>query len=315
MKTIYVDNTLLCSLICDTKALVRHGYGYTVESEAPKLKAGKAAHAAVEHILKGGDAAGALAVWKHEYAIWAHETLAPDSNLSAQHTTEIMEAYLNDFTPATLPLKVIPEFVEVGFQVPLTADVLPDGSPEFVFYGRYDLYGESRHTPGQWWVLDHKFTGRVDRDYMADYSLDSQLSGYVWAARQTLGRAVVGAYVQAVQLFYPLPQSDNKCRVHGTSYTECRTLHVKTACQSYRQSDVQLADWHRTAVALAKRYRSLLQQYPTLADAQKIPQQGKFRRACRYCHFKDWCESGRPEWANAILKHEPWAPFAAEESA
>jgi hypothetical protein len=313
MKTIYVDNTLLCSLVCDTKALVRHGYGYTVETEAPKLMAGKAAHAAVEAILKGGTAEAALAVWERDYAAWARERQSPDSNLGAQHTTDIMRAYLTDFTAETLPLLVRPEHVEVGFQVPLTADVLPDGSPEFVFYGRFDVFGESRHRPGQWWVLDHKFTGRVDSNYMADYGLDSQLSGYVWAARQQLGRQVVGAYVQAVQLFYPLPGSDRKCAKHGVTYVECRELHLNVACQEYRRTEAALADWHRTAVALARRYKSLLAQYPTLDAARSAPQQGMFRKSCRYCHFKDWCESGRPEWASSILKYDPWAPFNVEE--
>lgn len=314
-KTIYVDNTLLSSLVCSTKAVVRHHLGFTVNGERAKLYAGKAGHAAVEHWLKGGTAEEALAIFEAQYGRWAGENMPLDSALSQANTTDVLRYWLEEHRPNELPLIVEPGFVEVGFQVPLGDETLDNGDPAFVFYGRYDLFGKKR-TDGSLWVLDHKFTGRVDDDYLDGYTMDSQISGYVWAAQQTFGHEVEGAYVNAIQMFKNLPRElERKCYIHKVPYGDCRPLHVVSKCQPYSRTTEQLDEWLATALALARRYRALTEHVPSLADARRLAMEGTFNKECRWCYFKEWCEAGRPEWAQGMLEYEPWAPFkvAAKE--
>ena len=301
---LFVDNTLLSAMDCDTKALMRHAFGYAATTEAPRLRAGQAAHKAVEYVLRGGSALGALEIFRDDYCAWADvQGIDPDDAVGSRSTADIIAAYLEDFRVADLPLRVEPALVEVGFQVPLVED------GRIVFCGRCDLIGQHK-SDGGWYVWENKFTTRVHDGYMDAYRLNSQVFGYVWAAEQTLGVPVRGAYINAVQLFTPLPGSERKCVKHAVKFTECRSLHVVQQVRAYLPPTEHLAAWHRTAVRLASEYRELCTAFQDVSAIAGAPQQGLFRRACRWCQYKTWCESGRPLWAvDSVFTKEPWEPF------
>lgn len=322
--TCFVDNTALSAVAsCSTKALLRHGFGYTTVSEAPKLLAGRAGHAAGEHWLKGGTVDEALAIFWEQYGKWAEETLPRENAkgyinpLGWQSTSEILRYWLEENRPETLPLIIKPEMVEVGFQLPLTNETVrspKDGKlhPKFISYGRLDAFG-ARRTDRSLWGQDFKFTTRVDDGYMDQFCIDSQISNYTWATRRTLGTNVRGLYIIAIQLFFSLPQSNRKCTTHQVSYEDCRSLHVVSRIESFTRTEEQLEEWWKTAVHLARRYRDLCERFPRLEDIHRVRQQGMFHKECRWCHFKDWCESGRPTWAQGVLVHDPWQPFDPAE--
>jgi hypothetical protein len=324
--TLFVDNTLLAAVAsCSTQAVLRHALGYTVSAEAPKLRAGKAAHSATECWLKGGSVDEAMAIFKRDYGDWADKQLLKENErgypnaLGSYSTSQILRYYFQENRPETLPLEIDPAFVEVGFQVPLTKETVRspvDGKlhPAIIAYGRMDLFGR-RKSDGSLWAEDHKFTTRVSNDYMRQFYLDSQVSHYVWAARRSFGKDVRGMYINAVPLFYSLPQSSKKCAKHGNvSYDVCRSLHVEHRLEAFTRSEEQLEEWWKTAVHLAKRYRDLCQRFPTLEDIHKVRSQGMFHKKCRWCHFKEWCESGRPAWAaDGVLEYDPWMPFDPEK--
>lgn len=314
---IYTDNSKFSSMICDTKALLRHHHGLAAVGDEPAyFTAGRAAHESHAVWLRGGSPEEALAKFRADYAGVAPAD--PSDRLSYENTSTILRAWYETHPREMLPFAVErPEHVEVGFQVPLAED---DGT-QFVFYGRADAIVRCKRT-GRWMVLDHKHPGWVrsvpgGRSYFDAFRNDSQMSGYVWAAQQTLGEPVAGIWINAIE-FSRLPGStepNTKCRTHGLRYAECRTEHVHSEMREFTRTPGQLAAWHTNAVALAKRYAALTREYPALADVKRAGQQGTFYHACVNCDFAAFCEAERPvQWADGMLASRPWRPFAEGES-
>lgn len=336
--TFYCDNTLFSSTVCQTRAIMRHHHGFTTSSTrgSAKLLAGSAGHKAMEPWLRGEGVEAALQVFEAEYRPWSDEHLDFEDACAWQNCADVLQGWFDDHPRQRFPLIVEPENIEVGFQVPLvdecatcgytehlhpTAATLNKPScskyvPAFVFYGRLDAFGR-RRDDGRLFALDHKFTTRVTDDYMDQYRMDSQMSGYVWGAQQSLGEEVAGVYINAVQMFTRLPYAlERRCATHTVKTKECRLLHTNYQLQPYTRTPEQLADWHTTAVALARDFKQLCQTYPDLADVPKLRMEGTFHKECRWCEFKQWCEAGRNvDYAPSVLEYSPWAPFDPEAEA
>lgn len=350
-KTIYVDNTLLSSLACSTRAILRHHHGLTgdgSQSQA-RLRAGTAGHAALEAWFRGESRAAALAAFEREYRAWSDENLALESPVAFENVNEILGAWLTDHPRESLPIVCKPDNIEVGFQLPLSITCVCGHAearhrnggvcgvtgardsrdsvvacsctryaPEFVFCGRLDAWGEARDGSGELWALDHKLTGWLNDEYMASYRLAAQMRGYVWALQQTLGRPVAGFIVNGIQAFRRLPYDfGRRCAKHQVKYGECRLLHVVAELRPFRVTQAELKTWHANALALARRYRELCERYPNMAsDLAAVPMEGTFTRACKWCEFAEFCEAGRPvEWASSVLRYDPWRPFPDDEAA
>jgi hypothetical protein len=302
----YVDNSLLSTTLCDTRALLRHHHGLVAQGAEPAyFTAGRAAHEAHAVWLRGGTPAEALAKFAAEYE--AVGAALPDDRLSYRNTAAILEAFYERMPREALPFTVEPEMVEVGFQLPLTDGV--------TFYGRLDAVVLDKRT-GKLAVLDwkHPRWARTTegRSYFDDFRNDAQMSGYVWAAQETFGEPVTGVWIGAIE-FSRLPwwnEPQRRCRAHGLTYGGCRLEHAFFELRELSRSPGQVRAWHENAVRLARRYQELLAAHPTLADLTSAGVQGMFYHACPRCEFRDFCESERPvQWAHSVLEHRPWRPF------
>jgi hypothetical protein len=174
-----------------------------------------------------------------------------------------------------------------------------------------DAVVQGRHD-GALYVLDHKTTGRLTPTWSEKFRNDSQMSGYVWAAQQTLGMPVVGVYINAIE-YSQLPSAPRKCRTHGVEYAECGPLHARSELLIYTRSPEQLETWRQNAVALARTYRTLLYRFgdAPLAEALTKPlMTGTFTNACSWCDFAKFCSAGRPQhYVDSMLIRSPWQPY------
>jgi hypothetical protein len=165
-------------------------------------------------------------------------------------------------------------------------------------------------TSGLTALLEHKFTGNISQDWLKTFKLDSQLSGYLWAAQQHLGDAnVLGAYLNVIETRM-VPSSDRKCKEHGVAYAECGLQHVKSVLTFIERTPDEIAHWKATAIGLARRYRDLLRKFPTVDYLGAVHAQGKFHGRCRFCGFYDFCAGGRKAIEVPILfAVHPWRPL------
>jgi hypothetical protein len=232
---LYIDNSTLRALAgCDLEAVLRYGWDYATRDERAMLLQGNAGHEALasylrrDAVINPGDANDVLDVtttalyrYRELYEQWSDENLSPDDRLTYQNTARILEAWFDQHPHDALPFSFPgPEFVEIGFAYPLTKD------GDIVFCGRMDGLPVDR-TSGLTALLEHKFTGNISADWLKTFKLDSQLSGYLWAAQQHLGDAnVLGAYLNVLETRM-VPGSDRKCKEHGVAFSECGLQHVK----------------------------------------------------------------------------------------
>ena len=341
-NTVRFDNSLLSTTYCTTRALLRHKFGLTTERDDQRTMAGRAAHTALAVYFRGAPADVAMDTFAVEY-----EEVAPQDGgdrLSFANTSAILRQWLVTHPVAELPFEVLPELIEVPFELPLVNECVCGHPQEFhangadncldedvdigsrtlsscpcekhqtvyVFTGRVDAIVRDRHT-GWLHVLDHKTTGRLDTSQYRD---DSQMTGYVWAAGQA-GHKVQGAYINAIS-FALLPgmkgNGHYKCRLpqhKGMTYDECRMEHVQSELALKTRTPDQLTAWRVTALALARRFREMSNKYLVLEDVADAPTEGRFYyNGCRYCPFQEFCQGGKVmEFAEAMLVYKPWSPL------
>lgn len=314
---LYVDNTILTSTAkCDTQVLLRHGYGLTSMEEFATLRSGTAAHEALahffRHVSKGKRPLNnvidvikdALTVLHQSYFDFAAEHVADDDRLAYRNVATILATYMQRTATnyQTLPYKVIPELIEIGFAFPL------DDEKQLVLCGRLDALVESPQ--GDFYVLDHKTTGQLNQRWKQDFRLGSQFSGYQWAAQLHTKIPVVGTYINGIE-FSQLPSDPvRKCKVHGLKYQECGPQHAKFDLSITTRSPAQIAGWQHTATRLGRKFKRLLERYPEPADVRGAQQQGQFIKECGWCEFREFCAGGRNvKELRALYRYEPWRPF------
>jgi len=304
-----VDNSRLSAVAaCDTKATLRYILGWTSTEEHAALKAGTAVHKALEVYFRTGYRKPALQAFTDCYADWADEYLPVEpwaARLDHDNVRTILKVWMRQNPLGGLPY--IADYVEVSFQHEL--------APGVIVEGRLDLLTTHRQTRAAY-VLDHKSTGQVTSYWLQQFTMSSQLSGYVWGAAQQTGRPFAGALVNAIQLSKLPDATERKCREHGLPYAECREHHVKADLFLTQRSPQQIEDWKADALRLAKRYARLVEK----ADAEgldclpTLAQQGTFTGACRFCEFIGFCKSNRnPGLVTSMFKHEPWNPLREED--
>jgi len=135
------------------------------------------------------------------------------------------------------------------------------------------------------------------------------MTGYVWAAQETLGQTITGVFINAIE-FSKLPDSNRKCPTHGVFYYECGIHHSKAELLIYTRSLDQLDQWKTDAIRLARKYLALARATSKIEDIGSVAMQGTFHGACGFCDFKDFCGANRPlHMAKSMLIHKPWRPF------
>lgn len=312
MTSLVVDNSTLASVArCDTEALVRYTLGYTSAEEHAALLAGTAVHRAFEAWFKTrGDADAGCAAFAASYRAWAEVNLQPDHRLSWANTSLIVANWFATHPHAALPYGVHPSAVELAFDYEL--------APAIRLQGRLDALGQFEGEPC---VIEHKSTGTLTPEWERQWRLDSQITGYMWAAQQLLGRPVKIMLVNAIE-FAKVPQSTKKCPLHAVPYSECGTLHAEAKLVVCTRTPEQIEAWRYTAIELAKRFDDLesVGDYvramgrdgvpARLFDQMRTSMQGTFNGSCKRCALASWCVNGRDytELAANFL-YEPWSPM------
>lgn len=336
-EQVFVDNTILtCMAQCDTRTILRHVLGMTSREERATLVSGSSAHESMAAYFRTGDAKFALRVFEEGepctqcegiatlrapvgcsrcqgtrrqtagYRAWSDANLLPDDRLRYEPLREILQIWYANHPVGKLPFVPRAEWVEIGFAYPL------DDAGELIFCGRLDAIVQEPDSVAEVRILDNKFTGFLDSTFVRNFQMDSQFSGYLWAAQQTLGRKVLGGYVNAISTARLPSDPARKCREHGVSFAECRTLHAKSQIFYVDRTPDKLESWRQTALQLAKKFRMLKRVYasdPSLISL--APQQGQFiYKACAWCEAHDFCVSGRPtQFLDSLFQYSPWAPY------
>lgn len=313
---LYIDNSCLTSVhACATQGLLRYWHGMTNREERAPLKAGQAGHKALEVFWREGfDKDAALIAFDEEYAEWAEENVKSDDRLSYENVWDILDAYMTDYAgPADYPAYTIdPDMVEIGFAEPICDD------PPIVFCGKADAIVRD---PGQhqYYILDHKFTSRVDGWWASKFEVNSQVYGYSWAIQRQLSIPLGGMFMNAIEL-KKLPRSDRVCKEHSkggeeTLYSECYQQHYKAQLWGpFTFTDELLEEWRQTAVQLALKYWDLCEENPFMRNLHNVRLEGLFGwETCKMCEFKDFCVTGRKmSYVKSMLVHDPWEPFDVE---
>lgn len=308
VDTLWIDNSTLRAMGCSTAVMLRYAYGWTTAEERATLRAGTAFHVMAEAHFKGASRDEAMAAFDASYREWAEANVSPIDRLAWSNLTRIVGRWIDAHSLASLPFTVSPDLVEIGFAFPLVAD----GS--IVFCGRLDGLASYQNAL---YVLEHKSTGHISLDWLDTFSLDSQNTGYIWAAQQHTGKPVAGTFLNAVQ-FNKLPggitaasAAPRKCAEHKVSFAECGDLHATFKMVMLTRTPEAIEEWRKTATSLALRYRDMLTRWPTLESLHKLRTQGRFFGACRWCGFKEFCKLDRrmSYIADGNLIHEPWRPY------
>ena len=308
---VYADNTILKSTAsCSMQMVLRHVLHWNnVETAAP-LRAGNAAHLSLAEWPWSGRQV-ANSVYGREYAQFSQENVASDDRLSYENTSTVLDEWMTT-RQGKLPWVVPdPRLIEVGFAYPL------DESGSRVFFGRMDAIARDART-GDWVVVDHKTTGRIDISWVESWGLDSQLTGYYWAALQHVPN-LRGFYVNGIE-FSKLPQSDRKCPTHGLPYHECSRAHLKAEIVGpVTRTPAQLEKWRGDAIRLADKYRYYAEAYDpevvgTMPNLSAVEMEGPFTNACRFCQFRDWCRTGQSEaMLPGLYVQDEWRPYDPRE--
>jgi hypothetical protein len=317
---LYVDNSTLVAMSdCDQRALTRYHWGLTTTEERATLLAGTAAHLAVAAWLAGTPLGGTMDTLENGpvlpdgrgYRAFADDTIPADDPKSPlarfawPNISTIMRRWCEEHPLDGLPFTIDPGLIEVGFAFPLTAD----GS--IIYCGRLDAIVEDRES-GHLYVLETKTTFSINANWLRQFRVDSQVSGYVWAAQQHVSvEGVVGAYINAIQ-FSKLPSDPHKkCKEHGVKFVECGDQHATWSLPLVLRSPKTIADWQQGAVTLAKQFARLKRAFPTTETIDLPQQQGRWHRSCMFCEFYDFCAVERaPALVSSMLVHAPWEPYA-----
>lgn len=302
---LYVDNTTLTTWkACKTRAMIRYGYNLApVEYLNTPMMAGIALHKAIESYYMFNDKEAAINTFLAEYTAYARQHIEdPEDRYNINNMARVIDSWAERNQPHMLPYTIEPDLVEIPFDVPLS-DI--DSSIRFV--GRIDALVDKKDQPDRpdrkplRLVLDNKSTGKHPIAFFKQFHMSSQLSGYVFAAKKLFPEYdISSAYINMIST-QTVPNSNRKCKTHGTVYAECGWLHPPHKVDGpFNRSDGQLEEWRIDAYNLASEWREhLLKQYKH-RDMTMLPMDGQFQYdECNRCELLDFCRSGRPpyyEW-------------------
>lgn len=305
---LFIDNsTLKAVAACSTQALMRYVYHYTSREESMYFKQGSVGHEALAAYFKGAAPDVAMEMYRQGYEEWADANVPPDDRLTFSNTSKIMRHWFKTHPLVTLPFTFDPELVEVGFQVPLTEGI--------TFYGRADAIPAHRNG-GALVVLDNKFTGRINAQWIKNWRMDSQLTGYIWAVGEKTGEVIDSAYLNVIETAKLPSDPVRKCAKHGTRYEECGVLHAQSEIVGpIMRSEYKIDQWKATTIKQAEKFKRLAEKFPTIEYVHRVPQEGMYHGACGYCQFHDFCTIDRNvERVDQLLTIEPWSPFEIEST-
>lgn len=309
MKTIYLDNsTLEIVAKCDTATILGAYNELGPAHESAPLAAGTAVHAALALHLAGATKDAAMNAFTLLYYERGIQELDYD-RMYYENVRRILDNWLDLHPLADWLFSPIIS----GIEQPLSWPLYEENGIQVIFVGLLDALVRDKRT-NQLDILDHKTTGLVSPEWKADFHLKSQIDGYLWLAQNTWpDENVSRVYINALELS-KIPNSNRKCREHGTPYSECGILHPKHELFWVKRTPEQLNAWQITSAGLARDYIHLTERFGDLYWADTLSQQGKFNGSCRFCNFKLFCEQSRPlDHIESLFVHKPWRSLLEEK--
>lgn len=304
MNPLFIDNSMIQSFaICEMQAWLRYMMHRNTAQGKATLMAGHATAVCLASFRRDWKIPEALAVFDRDYKDWALHNVERDDAREWHNCRNILHQYMLANGPdQQTRFQVIPELIEVTFELPLTKE------GDIIYIGRIDLIPVWE--TGDYVVLDDKTTGDNLSTYWANkWKTDSGGSGYVWALRQK-GYTVQGLIINAIQ-FRKLPDDPHKtCSRHKVKFVECGIRHARWELFGpYPREDGYLEQWRQDTVWLARQFLEYRERYPELTDAPFLPMRGQYNTGCKNCDFPEYCLSGRnPALMNANLVYEVWDP-------
>ena len=298
-----VDNSTLEKLSkCQVAVVMERILHLKPKEDNYFLMAGKAIHAGWEHWYMSGNADRAIKAVEDAYKDWSMEQPELPEGYTYYNIDRVFKGWLGlqlkqDYTP---PFQA--ELAEVGFRVHLFEDIWATG--------KLDVWGHDT-TTGVRAVADGKTTGQMDYRWKGKWRGSSQVSHYIWASQKIFGEPVWMMYIMGLEI-RKLPESNTKCKLHDVKYSECGIQHVKTEILTVNRTQGQLDAWWRNAVALAGKFKKLVEFIDgKVENVQYLYQEGMFNNSCYNCPYADFCHlhQRRPEAAEALFKYEPWSPL------
>lgn len=221
-------------------------------------------------------------------AFWGDFEAPEDSPKSLPRVLDAILEYFTEYPissdPVT-PLKVSDSkrAIEFRFSVPLPFTHPDTGNP-LTYCGRFDMLGEFN---GALFAVDEKTASQLGAQWMNQWELDSQFTGYCWAAQQ-YSFPVAGAIIR------------------GISFLKGKFGHAQAII--YRPEWV-IKRWYDN---LLWDVEQMLALYERVKSNAFIPQTLDKSTCGAYggCAYKRLCESPSPaNWLPSFTKRE-WDPLA-----
>jgi|SRR5687768_12642168 len=182
--------------------------------------------------------------------------------------------------------------IEFTFAVPIPNTVHPETGNPILYGGRFDMFAEFQNAP---FVEDDKTTSRLGPSWMKQWTLNSQFTGYCWAAG-VVGMPVVGAIIRGQSIL-------------SKSFENAEAIIYRPKWQIERWLNQLINDVNR----MVKHWR-LWQA--TNNEASFDYALGTACAAYGGCEFLRLCSSPNPEsWIPTDYKNKHWNPLAKDPEA
>lgn len=142
--------------------------------------------------------------------------------------------------------------IEFKFALPLPI-LHPDTGRPILYAGRCDMIANYH---GQLIVEDDKTTGQLGEQWVKNWTLDSQPTGYCWAAR-TLGHAVTGAIFRGVSFLSLKKDKESGETLLHMSYGGAQAIVTRQTWQIDQWYEQLLRNINRAIVAYKEGYWDL----------------------------------------------------------
>jgi hypothetical protein len=322
---------------CSTRAtLTMQGWREKLPNGA--LQVGTLCHHVVQRHLCGATPEDNLGTFDTEYEgyrtdwLFEEEHLSKYPQYSRYNIRTAMEQWLlrhpadNPFPP----LKMLTEWVEIPFEVPLDAIEFEGDEYQVVFTGQLDALAEDNDDIV---TVEVKTVGKIKDWWKMKFEGDAQNTGYQYAAEVTTGRRIVGTYLVAIETG-KIPDSTRTCYTHTyndiphvepgntnyktlhkatkgditfhPAYFECGYLHANSEVFFITRNPELTVQWRKDVMSFAYKYLEL-QKYvgQGIIGATKTRTQGKFHDSCMFCPYRNWCirSARNPEFAESMMAH------------
>lgn len=299
---IAVDNVMRTAWdACERKFLLAHIYNLRADEPSVHLVAGGAYAAGLEEARNeyfgkgnrdkanylGKALLAAIHEWHNRYST---EDTMPDSPKSLANVLMAILYYFETYPLETewlTPLTKSDGSPAVEFTFALPTDVKhPETGMPILYAGRFDQFVDFK---GEAALEDDKTASQLGNQWLISWSLDSQITGYVWAAKNS---------------GYPMLKT---AIIRGVSFLKTKFGHAQAI--EYRTT-YEVEQWHWTLEENLKDMTARFKQGPD-AFRKSLGQACKAYGGCPYvelCKRENW-----RDWIEPAFHVYVWDPLAVME--